>query len=161
YPTSSGVTVCEGGGIWSGTNLTLQSCLVRANLTDANSAQNIGLPASATSRGGGVFSKGSSFQRNSIVTENIVTGEVGTLSSSPIIKLNGGGVYCSGGSSISENCAIAFNNPDGLATDTNATKVLNSILWGNVTNKIVGTTNVTYSDVQGGMAGAGNKSGNP
>ena len=125
----------EGGGISSGANLILQSSLILGNST-------------AGIRGGGISSGAGSVHRNSIIAANASGSQ-------------GAGLYSTGGDALVENCTIAFNKPDGLGSDTNGTKVINSIVWGNTTTQIGGTTNVTYCDVQGGMAGLGNKNASP
>jgi hypothetical protein len=156
---ANGESVCEGAGVWAGTNLTVQSCLIEGNFSDADSMA--GGFSYATNLGAGIFSRGPSIHRNSIFARNTAIGSAGFPFNGGNLIVKGGGMYVAGSAQSVENSTIAFNNPDGLATDTNATQVLNSIVWGNVTNQIVGATNVTYCDVQGGMAGVGNKNANP
>ncbi len=150
--------VAEGGGVWASTNLTLRNCLIRGNSAYANAAGNSAPSSSAVSLGGGIWCTGQANQRNSIFVGNSSSAEWVPSSE---YSLGGGGIFVAGAGASAVNCTVAFNSPDGLATDTNATVVLNSIVWGNSPNQIVGTTNVTYSDVQEGFAGQGNISGNP
>lgn len=159
YNTVDDLTaLSEGGGVWSLTNLTLQNCLIRENSAYANAAINAGPSSSAVSLGGGIWCTRKSIQRNAIIAGNVCSA---VWAPSSFFTVKGGGVFITGAGSSNVNCTVAYNTPDGLATDTNATVVLNSIFWGNTTTQVVGTTNVSYSDVQGGFAGPGNISGNP
>ncbi len=150
--------VAEGGGVWASTNLTLRNCLFRGNSASANAAVNSAPSSSAVSQGGGIWCTGQANQRNSIFVGNSSSAEWVPSSD---YSLGGGGIFIAGAGASVVNCTVAFNTPDGLGTDTNATVVLNSIFWGNTPSQIVGTTNVNYSDVQGGFVGKGNISGNP
>jgi len=76
----------------------------------------------------------------------------------------GGGIYCRSSSPRLTNCTITGNFaglPGGAikcADTSSAARILNSILWGDIPNKIRGNkVIVTYSDVEGGWSGTGNK----
>lgn len=103
----------------------------------------------------------------------------------------GGGITSNGATTVVKNCLIANNTTaggggaalgiDGVVSLVNCTMadnsassggggvylwsgeltVSNSILWGNTPEEIVGSVAVTYSDVQGGYAGAGNMNLDP
>lgn len=74
----------------------------------------------------------------------------------------GSGIYVDTGANATiQNCTIAYNNGGGLRGGGNTTIIRNSILYFNSGYQLTGTTNVTYSDVQGGSPGIGNKSVNP
>ncbi|MCD6326455.1 hypothetical protein J7M28_02725 [bacterium] len=76
----------------------------------------------------------------------------------------GGGIYCRSSSPRLTNCTITGNFaglPGGAikcADTSSAARILNSILWGDIPDKIRGNkVIVTYSDVEGGWSGTGNK----
>ena len=71
----------------------------------------------------------------------------------------GGGLYAQGGSLAVSNSTVAGNNAptDGGITIASGTSTLvNSILWGNSSAGTLTGTAVSYSIVQGGVAGNGN-----
>lgn len=91
---------------------------------------------------------------------------------------NGGGVYVTddGASPMFLNCTVTDNEADSdkdgdgsggslyVVNSTCCPEVLNSVLWRNTPGEIDGnTTNlvITYSDVKGGWAGAGNIDADP
>ncbi|MBI5386064.1 MAG: hypothetical protein HZA90_15425 [Verrucomicrobia bacterium] len=72
-------------------------------------------------------------------------------------------VYVNSGQANLVNCTIAYNGAEGLNVAGGSALVLNSILFNNnyytgpgYLSQIVGTTNVSYCDVQNGYAGTGN-----
>ena len=75
---------------------------------------------------------------------------------------DGGGVHLYNSSPSFINCSIAYNSADSSGGGVNVTgssspELTNCILWGNTPDQIAGASaTVTYSDVQGGFAGAGN-----
>jgi parallel beta-helix repeat protein len=87
----------------------------------------------------------------------------------------GGAIWMgSGGNTVLANCTVVGNSATvqaqgGLRVQGGSPTVVNSIFWGNTgpggaagaTNQIAGTTGVTYSIVQGGLAGAGNLAVDP
>jgi len=80
---------------------------------------------------------------------------------------DGGGVYLYNSSPSFINCSIAYNSADSSGGGVNVTgssspELTNCILWGNTPDQIAGASaTVTYSDVQGGFAGAGNINQDP
>jgi hypothetical protein len=80
---------------------------------------------------------------------------------------DGGGVHLYNSSPSFINCSIAYNSADSSGGGVNVTgssspELTNCILWGNTPDQIAGASaTVTYSDVQGGFAGAGNINQDP
>lgn len=74
----------------------------------------------------------------------------------------GGGMNAMDGTATLSNCTFSQNSaPDGYGGGLSGTGVItNSIFWGNTASggdpQIHGSNTVSYSDVQGGYAGAGN-----
>jgi hypothetical protein len=97
--------------------------------------------------GGGISYTGDA---EASVVENTIDGNIATY---------GGGIYCENttpdfsGNTICENFA---NNGSGIYSQGSNPRLVNCILWGNIGQQIVGTSNVTYSDIQDGYPGAGN-----
>ncbi|MBU1881351.1 T9SS type A sorting domain-containing protein [bacterium] len=76
----------------------------------------------------------------------------------------GAGIYSWMGSPLIENCNFYMNSaPDAAFTNVGGSPVIvNCILWNNGgVYEINGTPSVTYSDIEGGYAGAGNVNGDP
>jgi hypothetical protein len=61
------------------------------------------------------------------------------------------------------NCTFAYNNPEGLNSAIANFPVINSLLFfdDGGTTEIIGTTNVTYCDVENGFTGTGDINRNP
>ncbi len=141
-------------------------CDIRSNTTSAGS-------------GGGVYSTNGSTQiRDSTIRDNTVTAG------------NSGGLYLSGGNPYVANTRVTGNSAastGGVAAQGAVTLVhctiannlsplgggffvypgspvfLNGIIWGNTPAQVFngGSPSITYSDVQGGFAGAGNIDADP
>jgi hypothetical protein len=154
--TSSGVSRAQGAGIWA-TNLTLQNCLIRGNSGSADSSVNNAAGASAECVGSGVWCSGESILRNSIVQANTAKANASPWSN----QLEVGGVFLQDSQASVVNCTIAFNQGHGVVSGASGTKVINSIVWGHPGSQILMSTNVTYSDIQGGYPGIGNINANP
>jgi hypothetical protein len=155
-PIGGGVALSGGAGVFSSGQLTLKNCIITGNSATASSPA--GLDGTATSRGAGVYGAQGCSQINTLISHNSATSSAPTGTA----ETSGGGAFVATADGSFENCTIAFNTPDGLRTDRPQTSVLNSILWGNSpSSQVVGTTNITYCDVQGGIPGVGNISGNP
>ncbi len=77
----------------------------------------------------------------------------------------GGAIYCQrGGSPTISNCTIAGNTAEeggGIYIRSASLGVNNCIVWNNSPEQIVGSTSVTYSNVQGGWDGVGNLDADP
>jgi len=139
--------VGDGGGIrCNGSSPTIEGNIITAN--------------AATNRGGGIFCR---LACSPILRGNTISGNT---------AIDGGGIYCRQGTSptidgntISGN--TASDEGGGIYTDSSTPIVVNSILWGNsaATDPEIhlasGSIQVTYSDIQGGWAGAGNIDADP
>jgi hypothetical protein len=142
----------EGAGIYFGQGAVMKNCIVSGNSVITDNGE---CPASAY--GGGIWAyEGSLSMTNCIVGDNTAASTT---------SHQGGGLYIS--SALGEaniiNCTIAYNNIEGLRSYLGAAQVMNSILFFNNANgtQIIGTTNVTYCDVQNGFTGTGNINHNP
>ena len=139
-------------------------------------------------RGGGVNNEGTStltnctFSGNSASKSNGNGGGISTIGGSSILKtctfngnsatFYGGGVYCKSANHTMINCTFTKNSVGrhGRALATSSAcqvQLTNCILWdgGDEIYELPGwdpsTIPVTYSDVQGGRSGTGNKNVNP
>jgi hypothetical protein len=139
----------EGGGIYSDTGVAaIRNCIVSGNSCPDSTSWNYG---------GGIYvNSGSIVMTNSVISSNAV-------SSARIGEGGGVFIWSSVNSASIVNCTIAYNNIEGLWSGLNAAQVMNSILFFNNSDgtQIIGTTNVTYCDVQNGFTGTGNIDGNP
>jgi hypothetical protein len=75
----------------------------------------------------------------------------------------GGGIKCSEGTEV-VNCTVVGNATAGEGGGIRcqyATPIVNCVVWGNEPQQVTGPAVVTYSDVQGGMAGQGNIDADP
>jgi hypothetical protein len=139
-----------GGGLACGTAV-LNNCIVSGNslITDTGEC-----PASAF--GGGIdVTVGSLSMTNCIVDHN---------TAASLTYQNGGGIWIYSVTNASiVNCTIAYNNIEGLWSSLTNAQTMNSIFFFNNSNgtQIIGTTNVTYCDVQNGFTGIGNINRNP
>jgi hypothetical protein len=147
------VASASGGGLYSDSGTTvLNNCIISGNNLFADQGT-----CPAYVYGGGVYAyEGSLSMTNCIVGSNTATSTTSE---------HGGGIYISSqlGNASIVNCTIAYNNIEGLGSDLNTAQTMNSIFYFNNANgtQIIGTTNVTYCDVQNGVAGTGNINHNP
>jgi hypothetical protein len=140
----------NGGGLYVEGNADIRNCTFRGN---AANEWGCGHWNAAYAYGGGMMASGAGplSVANSIFSDNAVSSMSGSY---------GSGLYIN--SSVSSpsvvNCTFAYNNIEGLNSSAPGTVVMNSILYFNAGGgtQLVGTTNVTYCDVQGGFAGQGN-----
>ena len=127
-----------GGAISAGTvtSLTLSRCIIRGNT------------AFDGARGGGIDATNGVTAVNCLIAQNP----------------NNGVVFFQGGNTIADT-TVTGHGGYGVVELSGTSAVVNSILWGDSTGEtfvgISATLNVTYSDVQGGIAGAGNVNANP
>ena len=142
------ITVDGGGGLYC-TNASaprLTNCEIRNNV------------ASGT-YGGGMYNKSGS---NPVLTNCVLSGN-----STTGLGSTGGAIYNWTSSPTLINCSIGGNtayDASVLYNQANSFPVLrNCVVWGNaqgqsgpITNLSGSTTTITYSDMQGGAAGAGN-----
>lgn len=151
-----GSSTARGGGIYgSGGSLALANCSLRANVAYGSAPG--GMQGNAGyAYGGGIFAAEIDVSlNNSIISDNSVSGSHGT---------GGAGTYSDGDVLSAVNCTLTSNNTVAIQQTNGAeVTVRNSILFFNNSNdsQVSGTLAVTYSDVQGGFAGAGNINGNP
>lgn len=152
HPVGSGTSL--GGGIYSDTgNMNLINCIVAGN--QAISSVGSGGGGSYTGGGGISVYSGSLTMANSIISSNVISGST----------ITGGGVflYSQAQNASLVNCTLAYNNPEAFNSEATSAQLLNSIAFFNASGgtQVVGTTNVTYCDVQGGFTGVGNINLNP
>lgn len=152
-----GLTIRNGYEMWGGgiccwgSSPTIVNNLIIDNVADDTGFE--------VGKGGGIFcSGGSPLIANNLFENNIVTGGYG------------GGIYCDAASSaVITNNTIVGNWADlwggGIACESATSPVANSIVRGNFAPadaQIYGqTTDVTYSNVEGGWQGAGNIDSDP
>jgi hypothetical protein len=152
----------EGGGIYGASSVTIRNSIIKRNTAAANTfASSQAYQSYARSFGAGVSSLGTVAATNTIFSYNAASGSAYYGWNLTSLIVAGGGQYATGSGGNMVNCTFFSNSPSGIDTTTNGTVVLSSIFWSNVTSQVVGTTNVTYSDVQGGMTGVGNVNLNP
>ena len=88
-----------------------------------------------------------------------------TVVNSVIAQNSPNGANFLGGGNTFVNTTIANNDSYGIALFANPNSIVNSILYSNPNGAIFlgisGIATVSYSDVEGGVAGTGNVSGNP
>ncbi len=107
------------------------------------------------SGGGAYFHKSSSVMTNCQITNNFA--------------MDGGGIYCSECSPTIQSCTIADNsansgNGGGISFYLSSPVLTDVIVWENTPQNLKledSDPQITYSDIQGGYAGAGNIDGNP
>jgi putative cofactor-binding repeat protein len=125
-----------GGGIFCGEGASPE---IRNNIIHGNS--------SGYGSGGIVCWGGSS-----VIGNNLITG-----------NWDGAAIECYG-SILIINCTLTNHcyqwYGEGIRCDSNVT-IVNSVLWHNGTAEIVGSPTVTYSNIEGGYAGAGNINADP
>lgn len=135
--TLTGGSAPAGGGMVNGGNSKVSNCIFRGN---------------TAVDGGGMFNAGIPYVTNCVFEGNTAT--------------NRGGAIYNGGATILTHCSL-FGNQAGISgggvyNSTFNSELLNSIVWGNVPDQFDGIGNViTYSDIQGGHAGAGNIDADP
>jgi cysteine-rich repeat protein len=132
--------VGEGGGLYNENgNPKLANCEFRSN----------------TGSGGGAISTiaGTFVMQNAVLAQNSAQagGGGGVLAQAAVTLVN---------ASFNANTTTGSGGALRIAGAGSAT-VRNSILWGDTPTEISGTATVTFSDVQGGAAGAGNINVNP
>jgi hypothetical protein len=111
--------------------------------------------------GGGIEigSGGTIWATNSIIGQNTAL----AASSFWGTTYNGGGISMGGTGGAVVNCTFAYNSPEGLNSGIASFPVINSVFYfdNGGTTEIIGTTNVTYCDVENGFTGTGNITRNP
>ena len=140
-----GSSSCGGGIFFSNSWPNIANCNIKNNAT---SAANV-------SWGGGIyFGTSTPSIVNSIINGNSAT--------------SGAGMFFDSSSSLSSvtNCTIVRNTANvdggGLYCQNSSPIIVNSILWQNSPEEIIGSNpTVTYSDVTGGYTGTGNIDANP
>lgn len=146
----------HGAGIWFGNGyLEINNSVIENNSAAATSTAG---GTTTKAKGGGLFVSNEN-QCNYIINNSIISHNL--LSNA--YSMAGGGIHSSStDSSKIVNSTIAYNSHDGIYhSEGGPNEVINSIVWGNSTSQIFGTSNVTYSDVQDGYTGEGNINLNP
>jgi hypothetical protein len=143
----------RGGAIWAGSQLH-----VAGSRVVGNAAGNGSLPSGLGGRGGGIYAPGNPTVLISCVLALNQSGQDFSGQYAP-----GGGIDTIDAQLL--NCTVAFNTgagiAGGLAASGVSSGVVNSIFWGNGATQIAGTVATTFSDVEGGYAGAGNINTDP
>ncbi len=141
-------TANSGGGIYcTSSSPTITNCTISSNSAKNNSS------------GGGICCSSSSSPTitNCLITTNSAINY-------------GGGIYCTSSSPKITNCTITNNTANsyggGIYCDSSysAPTVVNTIFWNNIPEEIflkAASISITYSDIKGGWAGAGNINANP
>ncbi len=149
----------RGGGIYiSDSSPTISRCIIYKNIAGLTD-----MPGT----GGGIFCASPSSPKivNCIIAAN-------TAESGKGMDGYGGGIYTGGDSASSiTNCTVSGNiqEPGWSSPGTTgggivcgpATKIVNTIFWGNSPGEIDGNPDITYSDVKGGFEGLGNINSDP
>ncbi len=143
----SGGGICNAGG-----NVTIDQCHILGNETKYD--------------GGGVYGDNLSDLTiiNSTISNNRLT------NASVVGNTRGGGIFCY--DADIKNCTVTGNRTTSIGVGggiyvNGVTDIVNSILWGNTdgtgSNQVhsVVTTNITYSDIEGGWSGTGNINDDP
>ena len=146
-----------GGGLYSFFGATaLKNCIVSGNSVITDNGE---CPASAS--GGGIFAHGIAHVGSLSMTNCIVAHNTAASTT----WQQAGGIFLSStlGAESIVNCTVAYNNIEGIWSAPTAAQVMNSIFYFNNSSgtQIIGTTNVTYCDVQNRYAGTGNIDRNP
>ncbi|HVP13645.1 MAG TPA: right-handed parallel beta-helix repeat-containing protein, partial [Phycisphaerae bacterium] len=179
--TAGGSYSCFGGGLYcSSSSLTLTDCTISGNTITDNYASygggmycssssltltNCTISLNSTFHGGGVACSHSEMRMiNCTIDRNTASGGASN---------QGGGVHCASSSTLRlTNCTISGNAAvgssagygGGIYCSSSSVIGANSILWGDGPQEIyisAGTASISYSDVQGGWTGAGNKNADP
>ncbi len=135
-------TVYYGGGVFAnGSSVYLYNTFIESN---------------SASYGGGVYVySGSLYVNNNLFARNHATGNIGDG-----IRLNSASMSGTGNT-------LAFNDSGGASTgraidlSSSSLTLGCSVVWGHASSINVAGQSITYSDVQGGYAGAGNLNVNP
>lgn len=140
----------DGGGVYITTDstVTVKRCVFRNNIANHNAA------GIAVRYGAQVVVQDSLFYSNAANGEGGAGWVDGTSTTTSSLTL----INCTIVSNTGTNGGGAFRNDAGVLT------VVGSILWNNGASEIDangGTTNVTYSNIQGGFTGIGNLMTNP
>lgn len=166
YARCTGTFGCNvtarGGAIYLGSsgNVIIENNIFLENQTLATNNGQCFFGGTSNSYGGAVYvNSGTAALSNNIFAYNKTTRS--TCGSSA----DGGGVYVNGGTVTITNCNV-INNPDASGIHCAGSEILNvvnSIIFFNnqESTQIGGNCNVTYSNVQDGYSGEGNKSNNP
>jgi hypothetical protein len=143
-----------GGGIYiSEGSAMFKNCHIKSNSAYGRAS---GYWSTGYGYGGGIFTSTGSIQFfNTIISSNSVS------ASGENKYTRGGGVYDSTATIELTNCTVADNVAYGSYNNGGITKIRNSIFYSNSVGQIYGTSDVTYSDVQGGYVGEGNIDADP
>ena len=176
-----------GGNANALTNITISSQTIQASYGGGvyydggiNSLINNNIRGnSSTGLGGGIYtSENINFLHNNTIALNKANSGGGfysifstdTLTNNTISENSsndGGGLYMNDGISIMTNNTVSENlatiNGGGLYMNNGTHTITNSNIWGNGSEIVnnVATITVTYSNVQGGYTGTGNKDSDP
>jgi len=143
---ASNTAYSTGGGIWTLDNISTINSFTLTNTTIRNNT--------APNGGSGIW-----LARFNATINNLV-----------VDHNSNKGIVVIGGSTVNiANSTIANNTNYGIAltsTPVNTVYLRNSIVWGNTSDEInvasgSGTLTATYSDIEGGYNGTGNKNANP
>lgn len=145
----------RGAGLYASGAISIQNSVVKDNLSYARAC----FTGSGVASGSGIYvGSGVLDIVNSVVSDNNSSGNGpgNTVASR-------GAVFVNAGTTNIENSTITSNDKVGLTRQGGTVTVVNSILYFNNGGgqQISGTVSVTYSDVQGGIAGTGNIDFNP
>ena len=140
----------HGGGIYlTQGNMLVENCIISSN--NCNSSAYGDRTEYAYSYGAGMYlRRGAASLTNSIVKNN------STTASADYTHELGAGVFVYEATLACENSTVAYNTKEGIYNQDGIMQAVNSILYFNSGEEVIGTATVTYSDVEGGHDGEGN-----
>ncbi|QKZ12589.1 right-handed parallel beta-helix repeat-containing protein [Spirosoma sp. KUDC1026] len=152
---SGNTTAGYGGALTIEGTSTLTNCIFRGN-----QATGYGGAGNSGGFGGAIYMSGNSSFVNCTFSNNRAGGRV---------RSAGGAVYIFSGTPSFTNCSFANNTDDrqggAIYNESGTTTLINNILWGNLPNGIINTSNantvLTYTDTQDNTPGIGNFSLDP
>ena len=130
--------------------MSVENCIISSNNCQ-RSGGGSGYNEYAYSYGAGMYlRRGAASLTNSIVKNNATT------ASADRAYEYGAGVFIYEASLACENSTVVYNTKEGIYNQDGIVQAINSILYFNSGEEIIGTATVTYSDVEGGHDGEGN-----
>ena len=147
---NGGTAKVHGGGIYaSGLSVEVDGSVLSANSANAVDGGNAGSETNYSYGGGLHLASGDLIASNSVISDNLVQ----LPGTHPYPR--GGGIYVASGTAHVVDSTIAYNNSEGIRQASGSVTAVNSIVYFNGGEQLVGTFDVTYSNVGGGFRGRG------